>query len=242
MMKAKMVLVALLGLNALCASAADTETMELSGNAWAAWIRGDVAVNGNHTQVVRDSGNYFEDLSVGGTLELALRNNKMVLLGYVDYFDPISSDVVVGNRQGTLETSEILGCIAVGVPLAPQGGKSAFDILVGLQGMRMENELQVAGANPQSASTDVYDPVLMLRSKFQLGNKFYLSIPLSFGVSFLGDSELVYDAGLQLLFQATENLDVRAGYRISGFEYQEDARNKWDFYQQGYTLGLGLTF
>lgn len=241
MMKAKMVLVALLGLNALSAVAAETEGMELSGNAWAAWMRGNMVVNGQYAQVVRDSGNYFEDLSVGGTLELALRNNKMVLLGYVDYFDPISSDVMVGNQAGTLDTSEILGCIAVGYPLAPPGGKSTFDIFIGFQGMRVDNELWVGGG-VQNASTDVYDSVLMLRSKMQLGTKFYLYIPLSFGLSFMGESELVYDAGLQLSFQATKNLDVRAGYRISGFKYQEDTLNHWDFYQQGYTLGLGLTF
>jgi len=231
----------LLALCACSANAAETEGMELSANAWAAWMRGDVTVNGQSARIVRDSDNYFEDLSVGGTLELSLRNSKMVLMGYVDYFDPLASDVVVANQPGTLDTAEIVGCIAVGVPLAPPGGKSTFDVLAGLQGVRMENELMVGGAT-QNASTDVFDPVIMLRAKMQLGNKLYLYIPLSFGLSYVGDSELVYDAGLQVLFQATKSLDVRAGYRISGFDYREDANNKWNFYQQGYTLGLGLTF
>lgn len=241
-MKLKILVVVILCLNVLSAVAAQKESMELVPSVWAAWMRGDVVVNGQNAKIVREADNYFEDLSFGGSAELVLRNNKMVLLGSVDYFDSISSDVTVGSQTGTLETTEIIGCIAIGYPLAPPSRKMNFDFLVGLQGLRMDNELKLDGDSPENARTDVFDMVMMLRIKMLLGNKLYLNIPLTLGGIYLGDSELVYDAGAQLLYQVNAKFDVRAGYRISGYDYQEDANNQWDFYQQGFTLGLGVAF
>lgn len=242
-MKIKILIVFLVCISSLSARAAakSGEALELTASAWGAFMRGDVVVNGQKVAVQRETWDYYSDLAVGGSLELALRNSSMVLMGYFDYFDNISSDVSAGSQKGTLETSEMVGCIAVGYPLAPIGGPTTFDLLVGLQGLRMENELKINGTK-QTSSTDVYDPVFMLRFKTQLGNKLYVSLPVTFGLSYLGDSELVYDVGLQLLYQLTDTFDVRGGYRISGFDYQEDNSNKWDYYVQGYTLGVGMTF
>jgi len=216
--------------------------MELVPSVWAAWMRGNVVVNGQQANIIRESGDYFDNLSLGGSVELVLRNNKMVILGSVDYFDNIESDVMVVDQPGTLETSEIIGCIAIGYPLAPPSRKMNIDALVGLQGMRMDNELKLIGSESQSGSTDVYDLVMMLRIKLLLANKLYLNIPLSLGGPYLGESDLVYDAGAQLLYKLTDKFDIRAGYRISGYDYQGNANNKWEFYQQGYTLGLGILF
>lgn len=241
-MKLRYLVAVMLCMNTLSAVAAKKETMELVPSVWAAWMRGNVVVNGQDAKIRRDADNYTEDLAYGGSLELVLRNKKMVLLGSVDYFDSISSDVVVGSQTGTLETSEIIGCVAIGYPIAPPSKKMNVDLLVGLQGMRMDNELKLSGSGPESGGTDVYDTVVMMRIRMLLGSNLYLNIPLALGGPFLGESELVYDAGAQLLYQFTDKFDVRAGYRISGYDYRDDANNKWDFYQQGYTLGLGIIF
>ena len=241
-MKLKFLVVVILCLNALSAVAAKKDSLELVPSVWAAWMRGNVVVNGQNAKIVREADNYFEDLSFGGSAELVLRNKKMVLLGSVDYFDNFTSDVSVAGEAGTLETTEIIGCIAIGYPLAPPSRTMNLDFLVGLQGLRMDNELKLDGASPDSARTDVFDTVMMMRLKMMLRSKLYLNIPLSLGGIYLGDSELVYDAGVQLLYKATDKIDVRAGYRISGYDYKEDANNQWDFYQQGFTLGLGVVF
>ena len=155
-MKLKFLVAVMLCLNALSAVAAPKESIEVVPSVWAAWMRGNVVVNGQNAKISREADNYFNDLAIGGSAELILRNNKMVLLGSVDYFDNISSDVSVGSKLGTLETSEIIGCIAIGYPLAPPSRNMNFDFLVGVQGLRMENELKLVGDSPQSASTDVF--------------------------------------------------------------------------------------
>ena len=244
-MKFKCLVVVLVCLNTLSALAANkkaaSESMELVPTFWAAFMRGNVVVNGQKADIQRDTWDYYKDLSMGGSLELALRNRSMVVIGSVDYFDNISSDVITGGQEGRLETSEMIGCIAIGYPFAPPGGKTTFDALFGFQWQEMENQLTVNGTKNRS-KTDIYDSVIMFRIKTQLGGKLFLNVPLSFGLSYLGESDFVYDAGLQLVYQFTKTFDARAGYRISGYDYQEDANNKWDYYQQGYTLGLGLTF
>jgi hypothetical protein len=232
----------MLCLNALSAFAANKETIELVPSVWAAWLRGNVVVNGQNAEVARDWDNYSEDLAFGGSLELVLRNKKMILLGSVDYFDNISSDVMVGSQPATLETSEIIGCLAIGYPLARPSAKMTADFLVGLQGLRMDNELKQSGVGSQSARTDIFDTVIMLRIKMLLTSRLYLHVPLAVGGPYLGESELVYDVGAQLLFNVTDKFDLRAGYRISGYDYEEDANNQWDFYQQGFTLGFGVIF
>jgi hypothetical protein len=241
-MKMKILVVGILCLNTLSAVAAakkGDESMELAPSVWAAWMRGSIVVDGQKAEVARDADDYFSNLNYGYSVELMLRNTKMVLLGFVDYFDPISSDVTVSGQEGALDSSEIIGCIAVGYPLG--SGTSTVDILVGLQTLRLDNELKISGGASYSGSTDIYDAVLMLRVKKELFSNFYINIPLSIGGTYLSDSEFVYDAGVQLLYQFGENFDVRAGYRISGYDFSEDA-NATDFYQQGYTLGLGITF
>lgn len=229
----------MLCLNALSAVAAAKEGMELVPSVWAAWMRGSIVVDGQKAKVVRDADDYFSDLNYGYSLELLLRNDHMVLLGFVDYFDSISSDVTVGGQAGTLDSSEIIGCIAVGYPLA--SGKSTVDVFFGFQTLRLDNELELNGGASFSDSTDIYDAVLMLRIKQELFSNLYLNIPLSIGGTYLSDSEFVYDAGVQLLYQFGDNFNVRAGYRISGYDFSDDA-NSSDFYQQGYTLGLGIVF
>lgn len=243
-MKIKLVVSVVVCMSVFSAGAAvqSGEAMELSASVWAAFMRGNMVVNGQKAEVHRDTWDYYKDLSVGGSLELGLRNQSMVVLGAVDYFDGMSSDITVGSQAGTLETSEMVGVLAVGYPFSPVGGNTTFDALVGLQWQQVENDLKMTGGGKQSAKTDVLDPVLMVRIKTQLGNKLFIGIPLSIGVSYLGESDMIYDAGLQLQYQLTDTFDIRAGYRISSFDYQEDANQKWDYYVQGYTLGLGLTF
>jgi hypothetical protein len=238
-MKSKLFLAIILGLSTLSAVAANNQAIELVPSVWAVWMRGSMAVDGQEAKINRDSEDYFGDLDYGGSAELVLRNNKTVLLGSFDYFDSISSDVTVSGQAGTLESSEIKGCIAIGYPLSM--GKSTVDVLAGLQTLRLDNELKLTAGPSYSDSANIYDVVLMLRIKQELFSKLYLNIPLSIGGAYLSDSDFVYDAGVQLLFQFSDKFDVRAGYRIAGYDFSEDAVTT-DFYQQGYTLGLGITF
>ncbi|WP_372808936.1 hypothetical protein [Pontiella sp.] len=237
-MKTKKILAAILCLNAFSAVAETTDEMELAASVWGAWMRGSVNVDGQQAKVERSAINYI-DMDYGYSLELALRNSKLVLLGYLDYFDPISSDVSVGLKEGTLDSSELNGGIAIGFPMG--SGNSTLDFLIGLQMLRMDNDLDLKGGSSYSESANVYDAVLMMRYKQELFSNLYLNIPLLIGGTYLSDSEFVYDAGVQLLYQLGTTLDIRAGYRISGYDFDED-EDATDFYQQGYTLGIGLTF
>jgi hypothetical protein len=120
-------------------------------------------------------------------------------------------------------------------------GTPTFDVLVGLQYLDMDNTLELTGGSPESESDTVYDMVLMVRYKQELFSNFYINIPLAIGGGSLSDSEFVYDAAVQLLYQFGDSFDVRAGYRIAGYDFSEDT-DATDFYQQGYTLGVGMTF
>lgn len=238
-MKIKFLLAAMLCLNTFYGVATANESMDLVPSVWAAWMRGSMNVEGQKAEVVREADDYFGNLNYGYSLELALRNSQMVLLGFVDYFDPLTSEVTVGGAPGTLDSSEIIGCIAVGYPMG--SGTSTMDFLIGIQTLRLENELKMTGGASYSDSTDIYDAVLMLRIKQELFSNLYINIPLSIGGGYLSDSEFVYDAGVQLLYQFGNTIDLRVGYRISGFDFSEDA-DATDFYQQGYTAGVGITF
>ncbi|VGO17319.1 hypothetical protein PDESU_05915 [Pontiella desulfatans] len=238
-LNAKFALAAMLCLNAFSAVAATGEKMELVPSVWVGWMRGNMNVQGQEAKVVRASDDYFGDLDYGFSAELVLRNQQMVLLGLVDYIETISSEVKVGNEKGTLDSSEIVGCIALGYPLG--SGKSTVDFLIGLQTLRLDNDLKLAGGDAYSDGPTVYDVMWMLRIKQELFSNFYLNVPLAIGGTYLSDSEFVYDAGVQLLYQVNGKIDVRAGYRITGYDFSEDA-DSTDFYQQGYTLGVGIIF
>jgi hypothetical protein len=237
-MRIKNILAVLLCVSALTTVAETSDEMELAASVWGAWMRGSVNVDGQQAKVERSAINYI-DMDYGYSLELVLRNSKLVLLGFFDYFDPVSSKVSIGLKEGTLDSSELNGGIAIGFPMG--SGNSTFDILVGLQTLRMDNDLEIKSGSSYSDSANVYDAMLMVRFKQELFSGLYLNIPLSIGGTYLSDSEFVYDAGVQLLYQLGDTLDIRAGYRISGYDFDED-EDATDFYQQGYTLGIGLTF
>jgi hypothetical protein len=237
-MKIKILILVMLCVNAFSAQNTTSDELEFVPSVWAAWMRGAIMVNGQKAEIDRAGDDYFSDLSYGGSAELVLRNSSMVLLGSFDYFDTISSDVTVSGQQGSLDSSEIIGCIAVGYPMG--SGNSTFDALIGLQTLQLDNDLMVSG-NSQSQSTDIYDVMFMLRIKQELFSNCYINIPLAIGGGSLSDSEFVYDAAVQLLYQFGDSFDVRAGYRIAGYDFSEDT-DATDFYQQGYTLGVGMTF
>lgn len=240
-MKIKIVVAVLLCMNALSmrAAAQGGESMDLVPSVWAAWMRGSMNVDGQQAKVVRKGDDYFENLDYGYSLELSLRNSQMVLLGFVDYFDPLTSEVTVDGAPGTLESSEIIGGLAVGYPMG--SGTSTLDVLFGFQTLRLDNDLYITGGASYSDSSDIYDAVVMVRIKQQLFSNLYVHIPLSMGGTYLSDSQFVYDAGIQLLYKFGKTIDLRAGYRITGFDFSDDA-DATDFYQQGYTAGVGITF
>ncbi|MDF7806942.1 hypothetical protein P4E94_05790 [Pontiellaceae bacterium B12219] len=238
-MKINFLLASLLGLSAASFGAAASDSLDMAVSGWAGWMRGNVVVNGQNAKIHRDSEDYFGDLNYGGSAELSIKNSSMVLLGSVDYLDNITSEVTVGALEGSLESSEIIGCVAVGYPMG--SGTTTFDVLIGLQYLDMDNTLELSGGSPNSESETAYDMVLMVRYKQELFSSFYINIPLSIGGTYLSDSEFIYDAGVQLLYQFGDSFDLRAGYRISGYDFSDDA-GATDFYQQGYTLGIGMTF
>lgn len=235
-MKTKILLALILGLNIPAAFA--QESMGVAASGWAGWMRGDVVVDGQTAKVQRDSDNYFDDLDYAYALELTLRNSSMVVLGSFDYYDSISSEVTVNGASGSLDSSENIYCLALGYPMG--SGSTTFDFLVGLQVLDMENKLNVGGTISKDDAT-MYDAVAMVRYQQELFSGFYLNIPLSIGGGYLSDSQFVYDAGLQLMYQFGSSFDVRVGYRISGYDFSEDTPAS-DFYQQGYTATLGITF
>ena len=220
--------------------AAGSESMEVSLNGWYAGLRGDLTVNGYHTHFVQEAGDLFQDLDLGGSLSILARNNKMIWLGSIDYFKSISSEVMVGNQPGTLETEEMIGLLAAGWPLSASGGTSV-DFLAGIQILRMDNELKLVGGTTSSSDADLYDPVIILLVRQQLGDRLQIYVPLSIG-GYLGDADLLYSAELQLQFQATDRFDVRGGYRVVGYDYEANASNALEYFQAGWVLGVGARF
>ena len=238
-MKIKFLIASMVCVGTFLSVAEAAEEMSLTPSVWAGWMRGSMTVDGQKAKVSRASDEYFSDLDIGYSGELILRNDEMVVLGFIDYFDPMSANVKVGGQKGELDSSQLIGGLAIGYPFG--SGSSTFDVLVGLQTVQLDNDLEMFGGATYSEKEEVYDAVLMVRIKQELFSNFFINIPLTIGGGYLSESEFVYDAGVQLLYQFGDSLDVRAGYRIAGYDFG-DSSDSTDFYQQGYTLGLGLNF
>lgn len=230
----------------LCAGAITVQAQEKGWEfevvpyGWFCGFRGDVTVQGNDTHFVAELEDLFKNLEFAGSLEAVARNQNVVLVGSMDYFI-LNSDVEVGPAAtpGTLETTESLGLIAIGYPMRVSE-KVNTDFLLGFQALRMDNDLTSSAGNG-SSSINVYDPLILLRIRAQLAKKLYLYAPLAVG-GYAGDSDLVYDAQLQFQYLFTKNVDARLGYRIVGYDFYENDWDNLDFYQAGWTLGIGIRF
>lgn len=230
--------------------AADPEgwKLEVTPYAWLAGIDGDVTVNGRKAEFDKSFGDLFKSVEGAASLLGVAQYNRYLIWGQVDYFQMSTDKMDVDDqpKRGSLDTKMMLGEVAVGYQVDGWAEGQTFDLLVGMRGMHIENELTIYGVGSFEKNNDLLDPMFVVRPSLPVfpslikGLRFNPTLAIGGG----GDSDLVYELQPQFQYQITDTVAARLGYRRVGYMFKGEKNddNELNIGLAGLIVGVGVTF
>jgi opacity protein-like surface antigen len=222
--------------------------VELTPYGWLAGLEGDITVNGQTAEFEKSASDLMEGLDVGGSLLAIVQYNRFLLWGQVDYFSLSTDELDVEDQPvgGSLDSKMTLGEVAVGYQIDGWAENQTFDFLLGVRTLNMEVDLEVYGEGIHSKTTELVDPILVIRPSFPLfpskikGLRFNPTLAIGGG----GDSDLVYELQPQIQYDFNDNISARFGYRRVGYKFkgEENEDNELNISLAGLIVGLGIKF
>ncbi len=154
-------------------------------------------------------------------------------------------DVEDQPQGGTLDSNMLIYEIGGGYQIGGWKEGQTIDLMVGLRGLHLENDLEVYGQGKYSSEADVLDPMVVVRPSVPLfpskinGLRFNGILAIGGG----GDSELIYEMQPQLQYQFHKNFAARIGYRRIGWKFEGHGNdNELNLSLAGLVLGVGARF
>lgn len=222
--------------------------VEVTPYVWFAGLEGDITVNGQTADFEKSAGDLFDALDVGGSLLGIVQYNRFLVWGQTDYFSLSTDQLAVEDRPAgaSLDSKMFLNELAVGYQVDGWMEGQTFDLLVGARFLRMENDLDVSGVGTRSRTTDLVDPILVVRPSLPLfpskvkGLRFNPTLAIGGG----GDSDLVYELQPQIQYEVSDRIAVRFGYRRVAYKFKGDNNedNELNIALAGLIAGVGIKF
>jgi opacity protein-like surface antigen len=213
---------------------------EVTPYAWLAGTDGDVTVAGTETHLDQNFSNLFDATDLSGSLLGLVHKDRFMLWIQADYLglDPNNLDVAPpGARVNTYAT--LLGA-AVGYQFEGLLEESTIGVLFGLRYGHFENKLTINGARMGEETTDVVDPMLVVRPNVPITDWLSLNPIVDVGGGL--DSDYIFELQPQLHFKLTKRFAIRTGYRRLHYKYQGDRGDEFDATIQGFIVGVSYTF
>lgn len=222
--------------------------VEMTPYLWGAGLEGDLTVNGETADFEKSVSDLFKAVEVGGSLFAVVQYDRLLFWGQVDYFSLSTDkmDVEDQPKGGTLDSKMMLGEAAVGYQIDGWMEGQTFDLLLGMRGLSMENDLKVIGRGTASDDRELIDPMLVIRPSIPMlpskieGLRFNVTLAIGGG----GDSDLVYELFPEVQYQLNDRFAARVGYRAIGYQFkgEDNEENELNIRLAGLIIGLGLTF
>jgi opacity protein-like surface antigen len=239
--------VALATMSSLSAAEPQGLKFELTPYIWLAGMEGDVTVNDQKVEFDKSFSDLLDNVEVAGSLLGVVQYDRFLVWGQVDYFSMSNDKLDLEDKPqgGTLDTSMLLGEVAVGYQVDGWVEGQTFDLLVGVRTLHIENTLKIKDGATYEKNRDRTDPILVVRPSIPIlpskidGLRFNATLAIGGG-----DSKLVYELHPAIQYQITENIAARVGYRTVGYkvEGEHNDKNEMNFSLSGLIAGVGVTF
>jgi hypothetical protein len=229
----------LIGIVSTQASADKGWKFEITPNIWFVGIDADVTVRNQKVEVDVGFDDLFDKVDLAGELFLTAQNGPWVFWGQFDYLS-LNEDFKRTSISGEADSDTTFVAAGVGHQFNVGITKgSTLDVLIGARYVSMENELDIDGVGKFKQSTDIVDPILILRPSVPIVERLRFNPTVSIGGG--GDSDLVYELQPHLQYQFAENIAGRIGYRRLYYDVEGD-NMAFEGSFHGFILGLGVTF
>jgi len=210
---------------------------------WAVGVDGDAEIRGRDVDIDYDFEDTWDHLEFGGSILGVFRHGRWVGWGQLDYIDLKNDDIGarlgVVRIPGELNTTALIWTLAGGYQIGGFRHGQTFDVMLGVRGLHLELDLDVAGLANASKDEDFHDVVLVVRPDLPLSARWRFNPTASIGA---GDSELTWELWPQFEFEITDTWVTRVGYRTLHYDIDGDNGNSFDAAFNGFTIGLGGKF
>jgi hypothetical protein len=224
---------------AVFVTANDGWSVEITPYAWLPGIKGDVTVRNFNVGVDQSFNDIFKSVKFAANALAIARYNNWLIYTQVDYFSLSTTQLENPPARGSLSTKDTLYLVGAGYRINGWSSGQTFDLLVGAQGMHIDNTLTFNRLGGFSNTNNVVDAVFMLRPSFQFSQHWLFNPTMSIGG---GDSKLTYQLQPQFQYQFNATWEMRFGYRRLSYNIDSDRGNNLDVRLSGPLIGFGATF
>jgi hypothetical protein len=222
----------------VAAAHADEWQFEVTPYLWAAGIDGELTIGGQEVEVDASFSDIADTLDVGGSLLAEASNGRWVNWMQLDHLSTDTGDIDAGPVRADLESKTTMLAVGTGWRFPGPGARSTVDVLVGVRQFSIDDTLDLRGGSHIDNHMDLYDAIVALRPRLQLGTHWTFSPTLSIGG---GDSDLVWEMSPQFEYRYGERYELRVGYRNLAYDVDQGG-SKIDISFRGPVLGLGFRF
>jgi hypothetical protein len=221
---------------------------------WGANLNGELTVAKGSVPVKLDFDEIFDSLEGMFSLHFeGLYKKKWGFLFDIMYINIADSTTLPGPLSSTLrldfeETLLELG----GIYRFYEKGPHAFEGLGGARFTSMDTEVTITSPGPLipprlESKQDWWDPILGLRYKWQISEKWMLSLRGDIGIGFgVGDtSEFTWNLVGLIFFQPWKHVGFVGGYRALDVDYETGTGTqqfKYDMLMHGPGIAVNFTF
>jgi hypothetical protein len=216
-------------------------SFELVPYAWFASLNGDLTIRNYNVGIDQSFSDIFKTLKFAAAGMGIARYNDWLIYTQVDYFDLSTSQLSNPPARGSFDTKETFYTVAAGKRFNGWTSGLTFDLLVGAQGLYIDNTLTFNRLGSFQRSRDAVDVIVMLRPSFQFSQHWQFNPTFSGGGN---SSNSTYQLQPQIVYQFNSTWELRFGYRkmFYGFSGERNPNNNLEMSLAGPVIGFGATF
>ena len=220
-------------------TAEDKWSFEITPYAWLAGIKADVTVR-DHTVTVDQSFNdILKSLKFAAAGLAIARYQNWLVWTQVDYFSLSTDQLDNPPARGSLDSKDTIYTVAGGYRFNGWTDRQTFDVLIGVQGLHIDNTLTLNRIGSFENTRNVVVPVFIVRPNLRLSKRWVFNPTLSFGGA---GSKTTYQLQPQFVYQFNQTWQARIGYRKLHYKITSDRSNTFDGSFSGPLIGFGATF
>jgi hypothetical protein len=216
-------------------------SFEVVPYAWLPGLKGTVDIRNYSVGIDQSFSDIFKTLKFAADGLAIARYNDWLIYTQVDYFNLSTTQLNNPPARGSFDTKETFYTVAAGQRFNGWKSGLTFDVLIGAQGLNIDNTLTFYRLGSVQRTRDNVDVIVMLRPSFQFSQHWLLNPTFSGGG---GGSNSTYQLQPQVQYQFNSTWELRFGWRKMwyGFSGPRNGNNSLEFALAGPLIGFGATF
>jgi hypothetical protein len=217
----------------------NTWSFEVVPYAWLPGLKGDIDVRNYNVGIDQSFSDIFKTVKFAADALGIARYQNWLIYTQVDYFSLSTSQLQNPPTRGRLDSKETFYTAGAGYRFNGWASGQTFDVLLGAQGLNIDNTLTFYRLGRFQRTTSVVDAVFIVRPSFQFSQHWLFNPTISAGS---GDHNYTYQLQPQFQYQFNSTWEMRFGYRKMHYKFTGERENTLSLSLAGPLIGFGASF